>query len=296
MKLNKRIEIAKVGNWNGIDLTAEMLQQMHANFQKVPIRPGHTTISKGQKTDGALLQSYYENGILSADMELSEQLAEDYKNNKFISWSMDNNKYDNGWNITALALLGAEKPGIKGLKEIQFSEDNQTLNITFQEVQSMNLTPEEIKAIALATITEMKAAGIEPEMADSSEKDKEIEMLKAEIASLKGESVKKDEKIAEFAEKETKAIEQIKADHNAKVESRKSEIMQFSEPEAVQFENLFKDKPETAIFMERYSVKDTRAAEPKQTALQFSENDKSPEKTESVTEAQLRLKNKKRGN
>jgi hypothetical protein len=286
MKINKRIEIAKVGNWNGIDLTADMLQQMHNNFQKVPIRPGHTAISKGQKTDGALLQSYYENGILSGDMELQGQLADDYQNNKYIAWSMDNNKYDNGWNITALALLGAEKPAIKGLKEIQFSEDNQTLNITFQEVSKMELTKEEI--------TEAVKLAFAEKMADT-DKDKEIEMLKAEIAELKMKLGENESKIAEFAEKEAQKAEQIKADHNAKVEARKTEIMLFSEPEAIQFETLFKDKPESAIFMERYSVKDTRVTEPKQTALQFSEDDKKQAKTESVTEAQLRLKNKKKG-
>lgn len=274
MKLQKRIEIAKVGNWNGINLTSDMLQEMHNNFQKVPVRPGHTAIMKGQPTNGALLQSYYENGILSADMELSESLADDYKNNKYIAWSLDANKYDNGWNVTALALLGAEKPGIKGLKEIQFSEDNQKLNIiTFQEVQNMDLTPEEIKAIAVATVEEMKAAGIEAEMPDTSEKDKEIEMLKAEIEKLKGESVKMSESLLQFAEKEKTEKEKQLAYHNAKVEARKTEIMQFSEPEALEFEKLFKDKPETAIFMERYSVKDTRVPEPKKEPLQFSEKE-----------------------
>jgi hypothetical protein len=281
MKLNKRIEIAKVGNWNGFDITESMLKEMHSNFQKVPIRAGHTTITKGQKTDGLILSAYYENGILSGDIELSEQLAEDYKNNKYISWSMDANKYNNGWNITALALLGAEKPGIKGLKELQFSEDNQKLNITFQEVQDMDTA--EIKK-ELAETVKLAMSEMMSKDDENAELKKEIEMLKAKIAELESKNLEMSETVLQFAEKEKTEKEKALADHNAKVEARKTEIMQFNEPEALEFEKLFKDKPENAIFMEKYAVTDTRAKSAQDTALSFSEKDLP---VKSLTERQL---------
>lgn len=289
MKLSKKIEIAKVGNWNGIDLNEIMLMEMVKNFQAVPIRAGHLPVEKGQKTDGYIKSVGYDNGTLLAEIELSDSLAEDYQNKKYISWSLDAGKYDNGWNLTALALLGAEKPAIKGLKELQFSENETKLNIKFEERKIMN--PEEITKIAQALASELKfSEGEANSKAEFEALKAENEALKLELANLKGETAKKDEKLAEFAEKEKKQADQIKADHNTRVETKVKEIMTFSEPEAEKFKSLFFDKPETAVFMENYAVKDTRAAEPDNKVLSFSEPEKKPE---SVTAARLKNKNKR---
>jgi hypothetical protein len=286
MKLKKRIELARVGNWNDIPVTADMLLEMQSNFQPVPIRPGHTKIEKGEKTDGFISSVYFDNNSLLGDIELSEQLADDYNNKKYISWSIDCGKYSNGWNLTALALLGAEKPAIKGLRELQFSEDNQTLNIKFTEEGQDMLTPEEIKAIADAVVLAMPKPEVKAE-------DKgEIEALKMENEKLKEKLAEKETEVAEFSEKEKTAAEKLKANHNAAVEEKAKEIAEFSEDEAGKFKSLFFDKPENAVFMETYQAKgDTRASSRADKMMGFSEK---TEKPASITEARIN-KNKARG-
>jgi hypothetical protein len=298
MKLKKRIELARVGNWNDIPVTADMLLEMQSNFQPVPIRPGHVPIEKGAKTDGFISAVYFDNNSLLGDIELSEQLADDYNNKKYISWSIDCGKYSNGWNLTALALLGAEKPAIKGLRELQFSEDNQTLNIKFTEEERDMLTPEEIKAIAKGIIDAMGEERLSAKK-EIDEKYKEIDELRqksdvifAENEDLKKKLSEKETEVAEFSEKEKTAAEKLKANHNAAVEEKAKEIAEFSEVEAGKFKELFFNKPENAVFMENYTVKgDTRASSRSDQALTFSEK---TEKPVSITEARIN-KNKARG-
>jgi len=152
----------------------------------------------------------------------------------------------------------------------------------------MELTPETIKAIAAATVEATKAAGL---MSDDSPEfaalKAENEKLKAEVETLKAEKTKSDEKVAEFAEKEKTAAETLKTEHNKKVEERAKEIAEFNEPESLKFKELFHDKPETAVFMEKYHVEDTRFQGSGRQKLEFGEKDQN--KNESIADARKRL-------
>ena len=118
-KISNRVEVAKVGTWNNFPMTAEILQEAAINSDiKVPIRRGHVDIKAGEPAEGYLTNLGFNGNALEADRVLFDSLAEDWESDKFINQSIDLSKRGDKYFLSAMALLGAESPGVKGLKNI----------------------------------------------------------------------------------------------------------------------------------------------------------------------------------
>jgi hypothetical protein len=131
-----RIELAKVGNWNGQVLTEEHLEQVVRNFKdEVPVVLGHL------KADHMPAFGWIKSVELSEDrrtlygeVELSEALKEGFDLGLYKKWSIGLRKNDRGeWYLHHLAFLGAVPPRIKGLKVFEMSDEGVE---TFEFAQS----------------------------------------------------------------------------------------------------------------------------------------------------------------
>ena len=122
-----RIELAKVGNWNGQVLTKEHLEQVVKNFKdEVPIVLGHLKADHMPAFGWIKQVELSEDGqILYGDVELSDVLKEAYDFGLYKKWSVGLRKNDRGeWYLHHLAFLGAVPPRIKGLKVLEMSDLN----------------------------------------------------------------------------------------------------------------------------------------------------------------------------
>jgi hypothetical protein len=124
-----RIELAKVGNWNGQVLTEEHLQQVVKNFKdEVPIVLGHLKADHMPAFGWIKSVELSEDGrTLYGEVELSEALKEAFDFGLYKKWSIGLRKNDKGeWYLHHLAFLGAVPPRIKGLKVLEMSDDVET--------------------------------------------------------------------------------------------------------------------------------------------------------------------------
>ena len=119
-----RIELAKVGNWNGQVLTKEHLEQVVKNFKdEVPIVLGHLKADH-MPAFGWVKKVELSNDkeILYGEVELLDPLKEAYEFGLYKKWSIGLRKNDKGeWYLHHLAFLGAVPPRIKGLKVLEMS-------------------------------------------------------------------------------------------------------------------------------------------------------------------------------
>ena len=131
-----RIELAKVGNWNGQVLTKEHLEQIVKNFKdEVPIVLGHLKADHMPAFGWIKQIELSEDGqILYGDVELSDVLKEAYDFGLYKKWSVGLRKNDRGeWYLHHLAFLGAVPPRIKGLKVLEMSDLDDIKTFEFSE-------------------------------------------------------------------------------------------------------------------------------------------------------------------
>ncbi len=274
MKLKNKVEVAKIGKWNGFEFTPELLSELATNTagQKIPITRGHTeagSVSQGYITNPEII----EDGLFY-DQYLNGSLADDCENENFINRSIELKQYNDKYMISSLALLGAEAPGIKGLKT--FKEDKFIKYIFTEKIKKEVLMSDykdgftegqnaKEKELTLKFSEDLKAQKetLKKEFAD--ETLTESDKLKATIKTLE-EKVKTlgDEKKAGLKESFAEKIKEVVKDLPEKEQIEKTEkLIKFSE----KFDNI-KDFSEMINLFEK---KDTKAVIP---VVTFSEDNK----------------------
>lgn len=152
MKKIERVEIFKVGKHREDDITytAKELQEMADTYNpgvhEAPIVIGHdndkawgrSLSSKTQHSNGWVVKPYREGDSLYADIEVDDDTLMAMKNKSIKKRSIGlyrpdsyNNPSPGKWSIRHLALLGAETPQVKGLKDITIY----TEELVFEEVE-----------------------------------------------------------------------------------------------------------------------------------------------------------------
>ena len=188
MKLKNTIEIAKVGTWNDFEMTPEILEEAAQNSDlRIPIRRGHTDIKPGQASEGHLENLRFDGNAILADQILMGNLAKEWQEERFINRSIDLSKRGDKYFISAMALLGAEAPGVKGLKT--FKED---------QVKILRFT-EKLNEVIMAEFKDWKEA------------------FEA------GRQAERDALKLQFSEKEKKTVDEITLKFNEKIEKVEKE-------------------------------------------------------------------------
>lgn len=132
--LNKQ-EIFAVGKWNGIEFSEEDLDDVIANFDRlndihhVPLKFGHNDeqeITDGQPAIGWVSKVYREGKKLLADFaHVPTVVAEAIKKKLYrnvsveILFNVDNDGKKFNHVLDAVALLGADKPAVSGLADLE---------------------------------------------------------------------------------------------------------------------------------------------------------------------------------
>ena len=177
-KIKNRVEVAKVGTWNDFNITEDILKEaLKYSDVKIPIRPGHTPIVAGAKSHGFLENPQVLNGSLFYDQTLLDDTAKDWEQNKYINRSIDLSKRNGKYTVSAMALLGVEAPGIKGLRT--FTEDNKTI-IRFTQKIKKEVTMPELKTFSDGFEEGRKAESnsLTLKFAEDVKKQKEVETVK----------------------------------------------------------------------------------------------------------------------
>jgi hypothetical protein len=267
-KIKDKTKIAKVGTWNGHDITELMLKEIVNNSDaKIPITRGHVKIQDGDIAKGNISALHYEDGALYAERTLYDDLAEDWEEERFINQSVEMNKYNGKWAISALALLGAEPPGMKGLafceeiKEnvIRFTEKlNEEVimpeNNEFQKGYEAGLLAKE-NELTLKFSEEKEQASKDLEL----KFNEAIEKKNEEIAELKKNI--EDQKKLQFNEKIEEVVKTVPEKDREEV---KAELIKFSEK--LEYDMF-------AVLADKYKVEEIKVPE----VRQFKETEKSEE-------------------
>ena len=177
-KIKNRVEVAKVGTWNDFNITEDILKEaLKYSDVKIPIRPGHTPIVPGAKSHGFLENPQILDGSLFYDQTLLDDTAKDWEQNKYINRSIDLSKRNGKYTVSAMALLGVEAPGIKGLRT--FTEDNKTI-IRFTQKIKKEVTMPELKTFSDGFEEGRKAESnsLTLKFAEDVKKQKEVETVK----------------------------------------------------------------------------------------------------------------------
>ena len=261
-KLKNKVEIAKVGTWNDFEMTEAILKEAAENSDsRIPIRRGHTTIKPGEPTDGYLSNLRFDGNALLADQVLFDELAQDWKEERFINRSIDLSKRGDKYFVSAMALLGAEAPGVKGLRT--FSEDNKEI-IRFTDKLKKEVNMDGFKEGYEAGL---KAAKDELTLEFSEKQEKVLNEKVEELTKQFNDTIS--EKDAKIKELEDKFTEQAEKQFNDKVEEVlntisedkkeevKTELLEFKELPFEKFAkiaNKYKEEqvqiPETREFSE----------------------------------------------
>jgi len=262
-QINNKIEVAKVGTWNDFPITEEILQEVVScnSGQKSPVRAGHTDIKKGAKAQGYITNPSIKNGSLWFDQVLYDDLARDFENGYFINRSMDLSKRNDKYMISSLALLGAEAPGIKGLRTFKDEEDNEVLRFTekINKEASMPTYEEGFKAGQVAKTNELTLK-FQDDSKKEIDKVKEIhkeeivifqdneKKLNGEITGLK-EAAKKSEDL-KFSEKIKEVVGKFPDAEQAEVEKDLKEFADSGMVYEVFAEVAYMKRPEKMEFSE----------------------------------------------
>lgn len=263
-ELRNRIEVAKVGTWNDFPITEEILKEAALNTKgRVPIRPGHVEIKAGDKAYGYLENPKFEKNGLWFDQILYDETAKDWQDGYYINRSMDLSKRNNKYMVSAMALLGAEAPGIKGLETFK-DEDIETLRFT-QKINNEVVMPE-IKTFSdgytegrTAREAELKLEFADEKKAALTNQEKELTLKFDEKLKEKDSKIEELEKKVEETEKKrfSDKIAEVKAKFpEEKQEAIETELKEFSEK--MDFETFAKvadmKQPETIEFSESKKV------------------------------------------
>ena len=177
-KIKNRVEVAKVGTWNDFNITEDILKEaLKYSDVKIPIRPGHIPIVAGAKSHGFLENPQVLNGSLFYDQTLLDDTAKDWEQDRYINRSIDLSKRNGKYTVSAMALLGVEAPGIKGLRT--FTENNKTI-IRFTQKIKKEVTMPELKTFSDGFEEGRKAESnsLTLKFAEDVKKQKEIETVK----------------------------------------------------------------------------------------------------------------------
>lgn len=244
----KAVEIFSVGTWKGsrkVEITSQTLDNMVTAFNALapisglrpPLKMGHTEEQKflnGQKGGGPALgwveRIWREGDKVLADFKDVPDSILDLVNRKlynhvsiemFPSYEYDGNKFENV--LAAVALLGAELPAVKGLKELSASlyDEAEGERVEFTEKEDeepmANFTQEQVDALTAAAVAkakdqfgaehaaELKAA---KDAVDAAEKARDEFKEKAETAEAALDTFREDAGKAEI----TAVIEQAVKD------------------------------------------------------------------------------------
>ncbi|MEO0160285.1 MAG: hypothetical protein ABIL47_07420 [candidate division WOR-3 bacterium] len=127
------IPILKVGKWNDVDITQEILNEIVENYDenylKAPVKIGHE--QEEQLAYGYVKDVFLINDTLYAQIEPSLDLISYIKDNKLLSVSAEL-RNENGWYLVGIAFLGKDLPAVKGLPTFELS--NKQVYITFSEM------------------------------------------------------------------------------------------------------------------------------------------------------------------
>ena len=263
-KINKTFEVARVGEWNGTKITPEMLQEVERNNKsaKSPIIRGHVNYPAGSEAEGYIENPRVNGDRLLFDAVLYDDLAKDFESEKFINHSVEIKPYTSiGAFVPALALLGAEAPGMKGLQV--FNEKEETI-LHFNEKinQEVNMDFEKELSLVKTELEKGYNEKLEAEKLSFAEykenAEKKLKEANEKIAELTGKI--DEQKKATFAEMADQKVKELpEADQKAK----KEKLMKFSEKcETVE---EFKE------YLSEVNYKSTKVELPADEPLKFSE-------------------------
>jgi len=135
------IELARVGNHNGIELTKKELEEVVKNFKgEVPVVLGHT-YADFMPAFGWVKRVWLEGDSLMGEVELSEDLKEAYELGLYKKWSVGLRPSENGYYLHHLAFLGAVPPRIKDLKVVNLSDNNKLIKLEFSHLKKPLTSP-----------------------------------------------------------------------------------------------------------------------------------------------------------
>jgi len=146
------IPILKVGEFNGVEITREILEEIVKNYDpnylKAPIKLGHQ--DNNQTALGYVEDLFLINDVLYAQINPSSDLIELLNDKKVLSVSAEiRNEEGKGWYLIGLAFLGTDLPAVKGLplyfkeqKIINFKEQLKTFT-TKKFISELDVVDEE---------------------------------------------------------------------------------------------------------------------------------------------------------
>ena len=120
-----KLQLAKVGEHrNGLELTKKDLEDTLQNFKDTrPVAIGHITTGTEPKY-GVVKKLKLNGDVLEGVVKLHKEADKMFRDGHFDKWSSGFKKNDKiGTYFHHLALLGAEPPGIEGLKVLDFSDE-----------------------------------------------------------------------------------------------------------------------------------------------------------------------------
>jgi len=227
------LEIAKVGKWNGFNMSITVLKKALENFKKegvIPVKSFHTW-AESKTTDGKITKMRLSKDILSAKMELKGDILTQWEKGELLKPSIELQKHQEiGWNIARVVLLGEESPGVKGLKretkefeecqcyeEVIFCDINDFENSNAEKTKMENPMSKEEKVISFADL--------------KTEVEKEVEKTFSD-------KISKLEKKLDKEEKKSKGLETDLLKFQEQVEKEKDlEIKEAIEGKKLEFKN-----------------------------------------------------------
>lgn len=225
----KDVEIFATGNHNGDNYLEADLDEIVSNYSKVgympPLKDGHCKDKPGMPALGWIQNVRRMGNKLVADfVDLHEKVYEAVKSKRYgtvsseIFWNLKNNNGTFRRALKAVALLGAEIPGVadlKPLREVVFNVESGEIKAYEYEMRENNqkedtMTPEEIKklqddlAAAQAQVKEFDAKVKEFEI---KAEEKTNDKAKVLIAQLEDTQKKLDDAVKLYEETNKKARE-----------------------------------------------------------------------------------------
>jgi len=207
-------EIFAVGKWNGIDVSLQMLHDMVSNFSAladiidVPLKFGHNEeqpMTDGQPALGWINRIWVEGSkLLGHFTDIPKLVYEAMESKRYKNVSIEalfdvkHKGHDYGTVLTAVALLGVDRPAVNTLSDLQTYMTSKNVEFTshatfsklpIKEVPTMGMTPEE-----QAEFNALKAANKALTDANATNAAKVVEFstsqtqLQSELAALKKSS------------------------------------------------------------------------------------------------------------
>lgn len=224
----KGVEIFATGLWNGHQITDQTLESIVTAFSESKVRPalklGHDDSQKLLQADGLPAAGWVENvrkvgSKLIADfVDIPKKIFQLLKNNAYrkVSCEIYNNVDIDGRKypklLGAVALLGADMPGVMNLNDILSM-------YAFDSISKFDVSGEVDKIVVVANIKTTEETETMPEQAD--EFKAKAEQLEKDLEAQKAE-VEKYKKIADEAN--ASALEAAKKEQAAKVDAFITEV------------------------------------------------------------------------